>query len=283
MLAVVLFFAVRPLFLGERPINAVLLTIGPLQLRWYGLLIAGSFIPGFYLGVAEAKRQGVDPDSLYDFVLLAAILGFIGARLAYVIQNLDVYFAEPARIFAVWEGGLSLHGVIVGGLLAIWIFSRRINTPYLTVADIAFPAAPLSQAIGRWGNFFNQELYGYPTDVPWKMYVAPAFRPAEWADAAFFHPTFLYESIWNLAVLGLLLWYRRLPGAREGDVLFLYIAAYSVGRFWVEYFRIGTPFWLGLTLAQLVSVLLIIVAAGWLLFRSRSRLKNEPLSAAARS
>jgi len=274
--ALVLFFLIRPMFTGERPIDPVLLRVGPLQVRWYGFLIAFSFIPGYYLAVAEARRKGIDPERLYDFGLLAGIIGFAGARLAYVIQNLRHFLAEPGRIIAVWEGGLSMHGVIIGGLLATVYFARKLGVPFLTFADVVFPALPLGQALGRWGNFFNQELFGYPTDVPWKMYVAPEHRPAPFAAEAFYHPTFLYESLWNLATLGLLLWYRRRPWAREGDVLFLYLATYSLGRFLVEFFRIGTPVAAGLTLAQLVSVLIIAVSSTWLLFRNRQPLKNPP-------
>src|SRR5690606_12255077 len=185
-------------------------------------------------------------------------------------------------IFMVWEGGLSIHGVLLGGILAAALFARRLGVPFLTFADVVTPAMPLGQALGRWGNFFNQERFGYPTDVPWKMYVAPEFRPPQWAQFEFFHPTFLYESVWNAGVLALLLCYRRLPSAREGDVFFLYLASYSLGRFWVEFFRIGTKLALGLTLAQWVSLGIAAACAGWLLVRSRQPLKNEPAGQKAR-
>jgi len=274
--AVLIFLWVRPMFAGERPIDPFLLVLGPVRIRWYGFLIAFSFIPGFYIAAAEARRKGIDPEVLYDFALLAGASGFVGARLAYVLQNVGYYLSEPARIIAVWEGGLSMHGVIAGGLLAVFAYARKLQVPFLTFADVVLPALPLGQALGRWGNFFNQELFGYPTDVPWKMYVAPEYRPPEWAAEAFFHPTFLYESLWNFAVFGLLLWYRRRPQAREGDVLFMYLAAYSLGRFWVEFFRIGTPVAGGLTLAQLVSLGLAALSGLWLLFRHRQPLKNPP-------
>lgn len=275
---VVVFLFVRPAFLGERQLSPVIFQIGPVALRWYGLLIAGSFIPGFYLLSGEARRKGIDPDALYDFVLIAAVFGFVGARLAYVIQNLDIYLTDPIRIFTVWEGGLSMHGVLAGGMLAIALYARKLQAPFLTLADVVAPAVPLGQAIGRWGNFFNQELFGYPTDVPWKMYIAPEYRPLEWAHSEFFHPVFLYESIWNAAVFVFLLWYRRQPAAREGDLLFLYLTSYSLGRFWVEFFRIGTPVVAGLTLAQLVSLLIVVLSAFWLKVRQTKPLKNEPLA-----
>ena len=114
------------MFAGQRPVNPVVFSIGPLQLRWYGLLIAGSFIPGFYLAAGEARRKNIDVERLYDFAVIAALFGFAGARLGYVAQNLNVYLADPVRIFMVWEGGLSIHGVLLGGILAAALFARRL-------------------------------------------------------------------------------------------------------------------------------------------------------------
>lgn len=249
-------------FAGRRQLDPVLLQVGPFTIRWYGFLIAFSFLPGYWLAAAEARRKGYDADQLLDFAVWAAVLGLLGARLGYVIQNLSYFIQHPGRILASWEGGLSMHGVMVGGVLAAWWFTRRRQVPFLSFADLTIPSLLLGQAIGRWGNFFNQELFGYPTDVPWKMYIRPENRPAAFAQEPFFHPTFLYESLWNAAGLLFLLWYRRRPWAREGDVFYLYFTVYSIGRFWVEFFRIE-PVWAGgLTLAQWVSLLL---AAGGLL------------------
>lgn len=241
-------------FRGERYLDPVLLRLGPLQVRWYGALIAGSFIPAYWLVALEAERKGYDVQRLTDFITAAALGGLLGARLVFVAQNLPYFLAHPGRILAAWEGGLSIHGVMAGGVLVALWFTRRTNTPFLPFVDMAIPGLLLGQAIGRWGNFFNQELFGYPTDVPWKMYVRPENRPEAWADFEFFHPTFLYESMWNFLALGFLLWYRRRPWAREGDVFFLYFTVYSLGRFWVEFFRIEPAVAGGLTLAQWVSL-----------------------------
>lgn len=248
------------LFAGHAHTDPVFLRLGPLEIRWYGLLIASSFVPGFYLAASEGVRKGLPAEHVLDFAMWAAVGGVVGARLGFVVQNLPYFLAHPGRILAAWEGGLSMHGVMVGGVVAALIFTRRRQIPFLPFADVMVPSLLLGQAIGRWGNFFNQELFGYPTDVPWKMYIRPENRPPAFAHEAFFHPTFLYESVWNAAGVLFLLWYRRQPYAREGDVFFLYFAVYSLGRFLVEFFRIERPWAAGLTLAQWVS--LGLIAAG---------------------
>lgn len=278
LLVIVALVRLPPLFRGDEAVDPVLLAVGPLSIRWYGALIAGSFIPGFYLAAAEAERKGYTRDQVADFALWIAIGGLLGARLGFVLQNLPYFLAHPARIVAAWEGGLSMHGVMAGGVIAALLFTRRYRLPFLPLADATVPALLLGQAIGRWGNFFNQELFGYPTDVPWKMYIRPENRPAAFIDYEFFHPTFLYESLWNAAGVLFLLAYRRWPGAREGDVFFLYFPVYSLGRFIVEFFRIEPSFAAGLTLAQWVSLGLMAVGIALTLIRREER----PLTATYR-
>lgn len=278
LLVIVAFVRLPPLFRGDEAVDPVLIAMGPLSIRWYGALIAASFIPGFYLAAAEAERKGYTRDQVADFVLWVAIGGLVGARLGFVLQNIPYFLAHPARIFAAWEGGLSMHGVMAGGIIAALLFTRRYRLPFLPLADATVPALLLGQAIGRWGNFFNQELFGYPTDVPWKMYIRPENRPPAFADYEFFHPTFLYESLWNAAGVLFLLAYRRRPGAREGDVFFLYFPVYSLGRFLVEFFRIEPPFAAGLTLAQWVSLGLMAAGIAFTLIRREER----PLTATYR-
>ena len=168
-----------------------------------------------------------------------------------------------------------MHGAVAAALLIFAAYQRATGLSLLRGTDIAAPAALIGQAIGRWGNFFNQEVIGYPTNVPWKMYVRPENRPLDLAEYAYYHPAFLYESLWNAAAALFLLRLLHRPGARDGDGLWLYLILYSLGRFFVEFFRIGTPYWAGLTLAQLVSLLLILVGtAGFLVPRLFHGVKN---------
>lgn len=248
---------------GEYPIDPVALRIGPLQVRWYGLLMSLAFIPGWMLAQSERKRLGLSVDDLLDAVLLGIPLGLLGARLGFVVQHLGYYLRQPADILHVGMTGLSMHGVMAGAGITIWIVSRRKGVSAAGLADLAAPSVLLGQAIGRWGNFFNQELFGYPTSLPWGLYVQPSMRPIQWAEASTFHPVFFYESVYNaLGVLALAA-YRRRHARRPGEVAALYLAVYSAGRFLVEFVRVGERLWLHLTLAQWVSLLLIAVGLAW--------------------
>lgn len=259
---VVITLLVRPLFAGTVQASPVLIQLGPFSVRWYGALIALSFIPAYYLSAGEAKRKGIAPDHLLDMLVIAVPMAFLGARLAFVAQNLSFYMQNPDRILAIWEGGLSIHGVMIFGTAALYIYAKRTGISLLRLLDVSAPSVLLAQGIGRWGNFFNQELFGYPTDVPWKMFIRPENRPPAYMNESFFHPTFLYESLWNLAAVAFIVWWRRRPESRDGDGLGLYLILYSIGRFWVEFFRIGSEAVPGLTLAQVVSLLLVALGAG---------------------
>ncbi|MBZ0169208.1 prolipoprotein diacylglyceryl transferase [Candidatus Methylomirabilis lanthanidiphila] len=241
------------------------LQIGPLSLRWYGLLFATGVMLGTWLAQREAVRRGEDPEQLLNVIVFGVMAGLIGARLYYVLFNWGYYGASPLKILAVWEGGLAIHGgLLVGGLAAV-IYSVRKRLPVLTYLDIMAPSAPLGQAIGRWGNFFNQEAFGTPTDLPWKLYIEPYHRPPELSTYEYFHPTFLYESIWNLLVFMILYFLlrgrlQRIPGA----LLPCYVGLYSVGRFFVEGLRIDSLMLGPLRAAQVMSLILIVLSAAGL-------------------
>jgi phosphatidylglycerol:prolipoprotein diacylglycerol transferase len=198
---------------------------------------------------------------------LGLLGGLIGARLYYVAFNLDYYLRYPGKIFAVWEGGLAIHGGVLGGLLVGGGYALWRGLPAITYLDIAAPSLALGQAIGRWGNFFNEEAFGAPTDLPWKLYISPPHRPPELRDVEYFHPTFLYESLWDLLVFVLLVgWVRPRVARRPGAVFFAYIGLYSVGRFFIEALRLDS-FWVGsLRVPQLASVAGVLVAAAGLLW-----------------
>ncbi len=245
--------------------GAIVIQIGPLAIRWYGLLIACAFLIGILLAQREARRRGEDPEELVNVAMVAIIAGLIGARLYYVIFNWGEYSARPWKMMAIWEGGLAIHGGLLAGILVGVIWARRRNLPTLIYLDIVAPSMVLGQAIGRWGNFFNQEAFGTPTDLPWKLYIEPGHRPIHLAEYDYFHPTFLYESLWNLAVFGVLVLLLRKRLAPYPGALFLsYLGLYSLGRFFIESLRIDS-LWLGsFRAAQVMSLLLILCAAGGL-------------------
>ena len=233
------------------------------SIRWYGILIASSMALGLWLATREAARRGESPDDLLKAAELALIGGLVGARLYYVLFNLDYYQTQPWwRIFAVWEGGLAIHGGLIGGLLAGGAYVWAKGLPLLTYLDIVAPSLLLGQAIGRWGNFFNEEAFGGPTALPWKLYISEPRRPPAFVDHQFFHPTFLYESLWNLAAFLVLYFVLRRRLERAPGALFLaYLGLYSLGRFWVEGLRTDSLMLGSMRVAQLVSVVAVAVAA----------------------
>jgi phosphatidylglycerol:prolipoprotein diacylglycerol transferase len=233
------------------------------SIRWYGVLIASSMALGLWLATREAARRGESPDDLLKAAELALIGGLVGARLYYVLFNLDYYQTQPWwRTFAVWEGGLAMHGGLIGGLLAGGAYVWAKGLPLLTYLDIVAPSLVLGQAIGRWGNFFNEEAFGGPTDLPWKLYISEPRRPPAFVDQQYFHPTFLYESVWNLGAFLLLYFVLRRRLERAPGALFLaYLGLYSLGRFWVEGLRTDSLMLGSMRVAQLVSVVAVAVAA----------------------
>jgi phosphatidylglycerol:prolipoprotein diacylglycerol transferase len=254
--------------------GAVVLHLGPLTFRWYGILMAGAMAIGLWLAYREAVRRGVDPDSLLKASELGLLGGLVGARLYYVVFNLDYYGRFPAKILAVWEGGLAIHGGVLGGLLLGGGYALWRGLPAVTYLDIAAPSLALGQAIGRWGNFFNEEAFGTPTGLPWRLYISPQHRPVQYAQDEFFHPTFLYESLWDLLVFVVLVWVFRDRLERAPGALFLtYVGFYSVGRFITEALRTDALMFGPIRVAQVASVVgvsLALVGVPLLLRRARA-------------
>ena len=238
-----------------------ILGFGPIPVRWYGILMATAIVVGLWWGHRQAKRDGLPADEIVNVGQWAILAGLLGARAYEVIFNWDYYGQHPSKIPAVWEGGLAMHGGLIVGPIVGAVLAWKKQIPILRGLDVTGPAMVLGQAIGRWGNFFNEEAFGRPTGVPWKMYVSPAHRPPGFGQFEYFHPTFLYESLWDFAVfLALVAWLR--PRLREhpGAVFFCYIGLYSVGRFAIEALRLDS-FWLGsFRVPQLASVAGVIVA-----------------------
>ncbi|KYC35991.1 prolipoprotein diacylglyceryl transferase [Scytonema hofmannii PCC 7110] len=242
----------------------ILVRIGPLVIRWYGFLIASAVLIGVSLSQYLAKRRDVNPDLLSDLSIWLVLGAIPAARLYYVLFEWSEYAQHPERIIAIWQGGIAIHGAIIGGVIAALIFAKLKRVSFWQLADLVAPSLILGQAIGRWGNFFNSEAFGSPTNLPWKLYIPEGRRPPELAEFKYFHPTFLYESLWDLAVFALLitLFFRSLsgkPSLKIGTLSLIYLAGYSLGRLWIEGLRTDSLMFGPLRIAQIVSLLGIIV------------------------
>lgn len=214
------------------------IVIGPLHLRAYGLAIA----LGVLAAVALARKRWAaldhDPDEISGMALWAVPAGLVGARLYHVITDYQRYEGRWAEAVQIWNGGLGIPGgILAGTLVGVW-YARRHQMPLAELIDATIPAVPLAQAIGRLGNWFNQELFGGPTSLPWGLEIDPAKRPQGFEAFSTFHPTFLYEALWNLALCGLLLWLDRRRLLPRGSLLWVYVGGYFTGRLWIESLRI---------------------------------------------
>lgn len=237
----------------------ILFEWGPIVVRWYGFLIASAVLIGVTLSQYLASRRQVNPDLLSDLAIWLVLAAIPSARLYYVLFEWREYAANPGSIVAIWQGGIAIHGAIIGGTIAALIFARLKRVSFWQLADLVAPSLILGQAIGRWGNFFNSEAFGSPTNLPWKLFIPLNRRPLGFEAIEFYHPTFLYESIWNLLVFGLLmvLFFRDLRGQirlKVGTIFLVYLAAYSSGRVWIEGLRTDSLMLGGLRMAQLVSL-----------------------------
>jgi len=270
--------------------NPIAFRLGPLAVHWYGIIIVVATLVGAYVASLEARRRGQDPDHVWNALLLCLILGIIGARLYHVFSSprggmlgWDYYRQNPIAILQIWHGGLAIYGAVAGGILAVYIYARLNKLSFLQWVDIGTPGLILAQVIGRWGNFVNQELYGPPTSLPWGIAIEIPYRIPPYNDLTVypadtrFHPTFLYESLWNLLGFLLLMYVARRYADRllDGDVLCLYAIWYPVGRIFVEALRPDA--WLigGIAAAQIFAVIAIVVSVAAILYRHR----RAPLAA----
>ncbi|MEE0510822.1 MAG: prolipoprotein diacylglyceryl transferase [Peptococcaceae bacterium] len=227
--------------------------LGPISVHWYGILIACAFLIGVWGSLREAKLEGVNEDHFLNLIIICIVCAVIGARAYYVIFEWGYYSQHPSEIIATWHGGLAIHGGVIGGILAIAVCAWHYRMRIWQLLDIIAPYLILGQAIGRWGNFFNQEAYGYevsPDVVPWAMYIDGAYR----------HPTFLYESIWDIIGFLLLIFASRHPKLKEGDIALLYFIYYSAGRFIIEGFRTDSLMLGPLRVAQVVCIIAIVAS-----------------------
>lgn len=245
--------------------------LGPLQLRAYGLAIAIGVLVAVVVAQRRWATRGGDPADISSLAVWSVTAGLIGARAYHVITDHQKFQGRWLHAFAVWEGGLGIPGGLLVGVLTGVVIARRRGLPVGELLDVVAPAIPLAQAIGRLGNWFNQELFGRPTTLPWGLRIDPEHRPTGYTQFVTFHPTFLYEALWNLALAGLLVLYERTrPARRPGRLFALYVAGYGLGRLWVEALRIDAATTIaGVRVNIWVSILAVAGATAWLIIYRR--------------
>jgi len=248
-----------------KKLNSVAFDIFGLTINWYGILLTAGIVAGVFFAYFEAKRIGENTEIILDLALLCVPSAVIGARIYYVLFNLDYYQGDFLRMINIREGGLAIHGAIIMALIVAFIYLSIKKKSFLKFADIVAPAIILGQAIGRWGNFTNGEAHGGPTNLPWGIMV----------DGVRVHPTFLYESIWNFLIFIFLVWLSRRKKF-DGQLILLYAALYSVGRFFIEGMRTDSLMFLGFRAAEIISVIIVIFSVAVYMVLSKKIKRDDP-------
>lgn len=277
------------------PLNNVALQLGPISIHWYGIILGTAALVGLLLAIREGKKRGLHPDFWLDLMLFAVPVAILFARFYYVVFEWNSYKDNPIDAFKIWEGGLAIHGALIGSVLVGWLYSRNKKVSFWGIADIAAPSIIMGQIIGRWGNFMNQEAHGGPISAQglesfwwnilpdWiknQMYIKGAYMDGEYIEQGqYYHPTFLYESLWNLVGFVLLLVMRRF-NPRRGELFISYIIWYSIGRYFIEGLRTDS-LWLVpgvIRIAQLIGVVLIVLMVIILIYRRKTGLADARYS-----
>lgn len=253
--------------------------IGPLHIRFYGIILMSGALAGAFLAARLAKQRKLNPEIIWDMFTWILIGGVIGARIWHILTpppsmvargiTTKYYLTHPLDALAIWEGGLGIPGAVIGGLLAVYWFSKKRKLNFLFLTDLCAAPLALGQAIGRWGNYVNQEVYGKPTDLPWAITIDPLHRLPEYMGSATYHPLFLYESLWNLGNMFLLLWlYNKFSDRlKDGDIFLVYMITYPIARFFLDFLRLDASEIAGINANQSFMVLVILFAAGVFVYR----------------
>lgn len=254
--------------------------------RYYGIILMLGVVAAVFLAEKIAARKKMNTNFLWDSMFWVVVAGIVGARLWHIFTpppsmtaigiTTEYYLTHPLDAINLRAGGLGIPGAVIGGALALYYLARKRRQDFLAWFDVAAPAAALGQAIGRWGNFVNQELYGAPTDLPWAVYIAPENRLPEFAQYSHYHPIFLYESLWSLGTVFFLVWVDRVYGKRlkPGDIFLIYLITYPIIRILLEFLRLDASQVGGLNANQSFMVVVLAAAAGTLLYR-HSKQGNE--------
>lgn len=252
-----------------QPLNPIAIDLGPIQIHWYGLIIGFGVLLGLIIALRESERRGLDKEIFTDMILFAVPIAIISARIYYVIFQWEYYSQNPGDIIKIWNGGIAIHGALIGSVLTAIVFAKVKKVSFWKLADIGAPSLLLGQAIGRWGNFMNQEAHGGEITRSFleNMHLPEFIINQMYINGTYYHPTFLYESLWNIIGVIILLSLRKV-NLRRGELFLTYVFWYSIGRFYIEGLRTDSLMLTeSLRIAQVISIVLIAVAIALVIFR----------------
>ena len=254
---------------GIQPLNPIAIDLGPIQVHWYGLIIGFGVLLGLIIALRESERRGLDKEIFTDMILFAVPIAIISARIYYVIFQWEYYSQNPGDIIKIWNGGIAIHGALIGSVLTAIVFAKVKKVSFWKLVDIAAPSLLLGQAIGRWGNFMNQEAHGGEITRSFleNMHLPEFIINQMYINGTYYHPTFLYESIWNILGVIILLSLRKV-NLRRGELFLTYVIWYSIGRYYIEGLRTDSLMLTdSLRIAQVISIVLVIVAIALVVYR----------------
>ncbi|MDE3840104.1 prolipoprotein diacylglyceryl transferase [Bacillus methanolicus] len=256
-----------------QPIDPIAFTLGPIQVHWYGVIIGLGIALALWVAMREGEKRGLPKDLFADLMLWAIPIAIISARIYYVIFQWDYYSRNPGEIIKIWNGGIAIHGALIGSVITASVFSKNRGISFWKLADVAAPSIILGQAIGRWGNFINQEAHGGEVSRSFLegLHLPEFIINQMYINGAYYHPTFLYESIWNFLGFIVLILLRRV-NLRRGELFLTYVIWYSIGRFFIEGMRTDSLMLTeNLRMAQTISIVLIIGATVLMVYRRMNR------------
>jgi len=260
-----------------QPLNPIAFSLGPIEVHWYGIIIGSGLALALFLAIREGNRRGLPKDTFADLMLWAIPIAIISARIYYVIFEWKYYVNHPSQIPAIWQGGIAIHGALIGSVITVFVFAKKRGISFWKITDIAAPSLILGQAIGRWGNFMNQEAHGREVTRSFleNLHLPDFIINQMYIDGTYYHPTFLYESIWDFVGFILLILLRRV-NFRRGELFLSYLIWYSIGRYFVEGMRTDSlMLTANLRMAQMISIALVIVAAAIILYRRKTGLAED--------
>jgi len=254
--------------------NPILISFGPFHIFWYGMFIVLGILAALAVALKLSGYYHVSKEDVIDIAFYLIIGGVVGARIYAVLLYFSYYAQRPMEILKVWNGGLAIHGAIIAGILVMLGYAKLKKINFWLLAALTVPGLALAQTLGRWGNYFNQELYGRPTNLPWGIPIAPLSRQPDFFSFQYFHPTFLYESLGSLAIFAILIYLHYLVIKKQRfnfeQIVFAYLIMYSLLRFAMETLRVdSTPELLGLRWPQIVSIIIVFFSIGWLIKNKR--------------